>query len=99
LSDRVAIMYAGKIVEQGPSEKIFLEPAHPYTKGLISSIPRLKGKVKITWIPGLPPDLINPPTGCRFHPRCPEAKDICKKEEPPVVKLSSDHEVMCWLYG
>lgn len=99
LSDKVAIMYAGKIAEQAPSEKIFLEPAHPYTKGLINSIPRLKSKVKITWIPGLPPNLINPPTGCRFHPRCPEAMDICKKEEPPIVKLSSDHEVMCWLYG
>jgi len=99
LSDKIAVMYAGKIAELGPAEKILLEPAHPYTKGLISSIPRLTKKVEITWIPGLPPDLINPPEGCRFHPRCPQAMDICKREEPPTVKLSPDHEVMCWLYG
>ncbi len=99
LADYVAIMYAGKIVEKGPAEKIFLDPAHPYTRGLISSVPRLTKRVEITWIPGLPPDLIKPPPGCRFHPRCKEAMDVCKKEEPPVVKLAPDHEVACWLYG
>lgn len=99
LSDKIAVMYAGKIAELGPAEKILLDPAHPYTKGLISSIPRLTKRVEITWIPGLPPDLINPPKGCRFHPRCPQAMAICKKEEPPRVKLSPDHEVTCWLYG
>jgi len=99
LADYIGIMYAGKIVEKGPSEKIFLDPAHPYTRGLIRSVPRLTKKVEITWIPGLPPNLINPPPGCRFHPRCPEAMDVCKKEEPPVVKLAPDHEVACWLYG
>ena len=99
LADDIAIMYAGKIVEKAPSEKIFLEPAHPYTRGLISSVPRLTKRVEITWIPGLPPDLANPPSGCRFHPRCKEAMDICKKEEPPIVKIGPDHEVACWLYG
>jgi len=99
LADDIAIMYAGKIVEKAPSEKIFLEPAHPYTRGLISSVPRLTKRVEITWIPGLPPDLANPPPGCRFHPRCKEAMDICKKEEPPIVKIGPDHEVACWLYG
>ena len=99
LADDIAIMYAGKIVEKAPAEKIFLEPAHPYTRGLIRSVPRLMKRVDITWIPGLPPDLVNPPPGCRFHPRCSEAMDICKKEEPPVVKLSPEHEVACWLYG
>ena len=99
LADDIAIMYAGKIVEKAPSEKIFLEPAHPYTRGLISSVPRLTKRVEITWIPGLPPDLANPPPGCRFHPRCKEAMDICRKEEPPIVKIGPDHEVACWLYG
>ncbi|RLG84511.1 MAG: ABC transporter ATP-binding protein [Thermoprotei archaeon] len=99
LSDKVAIMYAGKIVEIGPSEKIYTDPKHPYTQGLLRSIPRLHGKEKITWIPGVPPDLRRPPPGCRFHPRCPYAMDICKKEEPPFIETDPGRFVACWLYA
>ncbi len=100
LADKVAIMYAGKIVEFGPLEKVFLEPKHPYTQALLRSIPRLRGaKEKLEWIPGTPPDLRNPPPGCRFHPRCKFAMDICRKDSPPEVYLEPDHRVLCWLYG
>ncbi|MEM4484250.1 MAG: ABC transporter ATP-binding protein, partial [Sulfolobales archaeon] len=71
LADRVAIMYGGKIAEIGISDDIYTEPMHPYTKGLLASIPRLGGKRELVWIPGNPPDLRTPPPGCRFHPRCP----------------------------
>ncbi len=99
IADRVAIMYAGKIVEQGPSDVIYESPQHPYTQLLLRSIPRLKGSKELVWIPGQPPDLRTPPPGCRFHPRCPYAMDICKKEEPPVVEIEPDHYVACWLYA
>ncbi len=100
LADKVAVMYAGKIVEFGPLDKVFLEPKHPYTQALLRSIPRLRGsKEKLEWIPGTPPDLRNPPPGCRFHPRCKFAMDICRKELPPEVYLEPDHRVLCWLYG
>lgn len=95
--DRLAIMYAGKIVELGPSEDLFSEPAHPYTQGLLASIPRLKNPEKIQWIPGLPPDLVSPPLGCRFHPRCKYAMDICRKEEPPRMWITPNHYASCWL--
>ncbi|HDD26582.1 MAG TPA: ABC transporter ATP-binding protein [Acidilobales archaeon] len=97
LSDKIAIMYAGKIVEIGPSENVYTDPKHPYTQGLLRSIPRLHGKEKITWIPGVPPDLRRPPPGCRFHPRCPYAMDICKKEEPPFIEIDPGRFVACWL--
>ena len=100
LADKVAIMYAGKIVEFGPLEKVYLEPQHPYTQALLKSIPRLRGeKSKLEWIPGTPPDLRNPPPGCRFAPRCKFAMDICRRQEPPEVQLSSDHRVLCWLHA
>ncbi len=100
LADKVAIMYAGKIVEFGPLEKVFVDPKHPYTQALLRSIPRLRGsKEKLEWIPGTPPDLRNPPPGCRFHPRCKFTMDICRKEPPPEVYLEPDHRVLCWLYG
>lgn len=100
LADKVAIMYAGKIVEFGPLEKIYLEPQHPYTQALLKSIPRLRGeKSKLEWIPGTPPDLRNPPPGCRFAPRCKFAMDICRRQEPPEVQLSPDHRVLCWLHA
>ncbi len=98
IADKVAVMYAGKIVEWGTSEQIFLNPIHPYTRGLISSIPRLRGKKNLYWIPGQPPDLVNPPRGCRFHPRCPYAMEICKKEEPSMIEVEPEHYVSCWLY-
>jgi peptide/nickel transport system ATP-binding protein len=99
IADKTSIMYAGKIVEIGSSDDVFNSPAHPYTQGLLRSIPRLRGREKITWIPGVPPDLRAPPPGCRFHPRCPYAMDICRTEEPPTVDLGREHLVSCWLYA
>jgi peptide/nickel transport system ATP-binding protein len=98
IADKIAIMYAGKIAERGPSDNIFSEPAHPYTQGLLRSIPHLKTAVRIRWIPGQPPDLVNPPSGCRFYPRCGYAMDICRRKEPVEIPLSSRHYVSCWLY-
>jgi peptide/nickel transport system ATP-binding protein len=99
VADKIAIMYGGKIVEYGPSDLVYNNPRHPYTRALLNSIPRLRGEIRdLTWIPGTPPDLINPPPGCRFHPRCPHAMERCKKEEPPVVEVDRNHYVACWLY-
>ena len=105
MSHRMGVMYLGKLVEVGPADKIFENPLHPYTQMLLSAIPvpdpemakELKAKRKI--IKGEPPSPINPPAGCRFHPRCPFAKDVCKKEEPPMVEVEKDHYVACWLYA
>jgi peptide/nickel transport system ATP-binding protein len=96
--DEIAVMYAGKVAERGPSDNVFLHPAHPYTQGLLQSIPRLKTTAQISWIPGQPPDLINPPSGCRFRPRCRFAMDVCRREEPVETKLTGEHYVSCWLY-
>mgnify|MGYP000105986418 FL=1 len=96
MCSRVAIMYAGKLVECADVRTVFKEPLHPYTQGLISAIPSITGpKAKLRSIPGVPPDLLNPPPGCRFHPRCPWAKAICREEEPPYVEISSGHWVAC----
>lgn len=95
IADRVAIMYAGKIIEIGSADQIFGNPKHPYTQGLLRSIPRLRSKEKITWIPGVPPDLVKPPSGCRFFPRCKFVKDICRKEEPKLVEIEEGHFVAC----
>jgi oligopeptide/dipeptide ABC transporter ATP-binding protein len=98
--DRIAVMYAGKIVETANVEKIFEEPAHPYTKSLIDAIPTfgtMKRKILQT-IPGSVPSLIDPPTGCRFHPRCKFASEICRKNEPNSIMLSQSHTVSCHLY-
>ena len=99
IADKVAIMYAGKIVELGRMEDIYEDPKHPYTSKLLRSIPRLRGKASLEWIPGQPPDLKNPPHGCRFHPRCPHAMDKCRREEPPVISLGRDRFVSCWLHA
>ncbi|TMI09220.1 ABC transporter ATP-binding protein [Candidatus Bathyarchaeota archaeon] len=98
--DKMAIMYAGKVVEYGSVYEVFKEPLHPYTQGLVGAFPRLKGpRTKLSSVPGSPPDLLNPPAGCHFHPRCPFAMDVCKKEEPPLIQVGSkDHYVACWLY-
>ena len=98
ISDRVAIMYAGKIVEIGDSEKIYYEPAHPYTQKLLAAIPRLHEDVeKLEFIPGQPPNLIHPPDGCRFHPRCPYATQQCKEQIPELKEIEKDHYAACWL--
>jgi len=99
IADKVAIMYAGKIVEIGTAEQIYNSPKHPYTQGLIRSVPRLRGAKRLEWIPGQPPDLRNPPPGCRFAPRCPYAMDRCRREEPPMVEVEPGHWVACWLYA
>jgi len=97
--DKVAIMYAGKVVESGSVEKIFGSPAHPYTKALIAAFPSILGpKVRLSSIPGDPPDLLAPPPGCRFHPRCSFAMEICRLKEPSSVGIGENHIVACHLY-
>ena len=99
LCDRIAVMYAGNIVELGTAEQVLLDPKHPYAQKLIASVPRLREDRMPEFIPGAPPDLVNPPSGCRFHPRCPYATERCKKEEPPLISLEDGRIVKCWLYG
>ena len=94
LADRVAIMYAGKVAEVGTAEQIYRDPKHPYTRLLLSSVPLLRGAKTPETIPGTPPDLINPPKGCRFRPRCPYAFERCS-EEPPLAW--GDRLAACWL--
>ena len=96
VAEKIGIMYGGRMVEFGDSEEIFLEPKHPYTKGLLESIPVLSKDTKPKFIPGTPPNLVNPSEGCKFYDRCPEAMDKCKKE-PPKIKTKSGY-VLCWLY-
>jgi len=96
--NKTAIMYAGKIVERSDSLTIFKHPEHPYTQGLIANFPSVSGdKKSFEPIFGSPPNLISPPTGCRFHPRCPYVEDICRKEDPKIVELKRGHFVACHL--
>ena len=97
LADRIAILYAGKLVEEADTQSIFKKPLHPYTQYLIESLPRLDDKTERSSIPGRPPALDNPPEGCRFHPRCPHAMDICTKEVPPLVDIGEGHKTACFL--
>jgi len=99
VSDRIGIMYAGKIVEEGTTEQIFAEPAHPYTRFLINSLPKFGDKSMRESVPGSPPSLSNLPQGCPFHPRCPHVKDICRQQMPDFTQLDHDHKVACWLVG
>jgi peptide/nickel transport system ATP-binding protein len=97
LADRVATMYAGRMVEIGPTKAIFYRPRHPYTLGLIRAVPTvLGGFEELASIPGSPPDLINLPSGCKFHPRCPFATDKCKVEEPDLLPVGEGHRAACW---
>jgi len=97
--DRVAVMYAGKIMEQASTVDLYGDPLHPYSQALINSYPSIEGKKKeLTSIPGAPPRLIDPPSGCRFHPRCPNAMDICRKKEPLLIEKDG-HLVACHLYN
>jgi len=94
--NKCAIMYAGKIVEYGDISSIFKNPLHPYTKKLMSAFPSIFGKKrKLGFIPGFPPNLLNPPSGCRFHPRCPYAVEVCKKKEPKSIQVDKEHYVAC----
>jgi len=98
MADRVYVMYAGKVVEEGLVEQVFYNPQHPYTKLLLRAVPNpLKKIEKLEYIPGTVPLLTNPPHGCRFHPRCPFVMDICRKEEPQLVGVEKGHGVACWL--
>jgi peptide/nickel transport system ATP-binding protein len=99
IADRIGIMYAGKIVEEAPTEKIFGEPAHPYTQYLINSLPKFGDKSTRESVPGSPPSLANLPGGCPFHPRCPHVMDICKQKMPGFTKIDATHRVACWLVG
>ncbi len=101
-SDKIFIMYAGHIIEKADTQEILREPLHPYTKALFEAIPDpdpLNVKRRRKTPTGEPPSLIDPPPGCRFHPRCPHAKDICRRKEPPEVKVSELHAVKCWLFS
>jgi peptide/nickel transport system ATP-binding protein len=99
VADRVCVMYAGQIVEQGRVRDVFRQPMHPYTQGLLASIPRFDQPDKqLSSIPGSVPNLITPPSGCRFHPRCPYAMPICKGDRPPTTLEAPDHSVACYLY-
>jgi peptide/nickel transport system ATP-binding protein len=100
--DRVAVMYAGRIAEEGDARRVFSQPAHPYTRELLRSIISLR-TTELNYIPGAPPNLIDPPSGCRFHPRCPDAMAVCRARDPIEVHLSDAREeaqrVSCWLHG
>ncbi|MEL9940615.1 MAG: ABC transporter ATP-binding protein [Ignisphaera sp.] len=102
LATRIVVMYAGKIVEDGPIEDVIGKPLHPYTDGLMGSVLTPEEEVRkrgLKYIPGQPPDLSNPPLGCRFHPRCPYAMDVCRREEPPMIEVEKGRFVACWLYA
>jgi oligopeptide/dipeptide ABC transporter ATP-binding protein len=100
MCDSVAVMYAGRIVEQAPVESLFEDPEHPYTIGLMNAIPRADlAHVAPKPIDGSPPDLVRPPSGCRFHPRCPYRQQICVEQEPPAVALSNVHRSACHFAG
>lgn len=97
IADKVAIMYAGQLVELASTEDIYKNPKHPYTQALIAAVPKLRSnEKKIHFVKGSPPSLLNPPAGCRFYARCPQAMDACKKD-PPEFRTTSGY-VRCWLY-
>jgi peptide/nickel transport system ATP-binding protein len=98
-TDLIAVMYAGKLVETGPTGEVFTRPLHPYTWLILSSTPSITGpRRQLAPIEGEPPDLVSPPSGCRFHPRCPFATDLCAAEEPPMTEVSEGRTVACWHY-
>ena len=95
--DRIAVMYAGQVVEAGPVESILKNPVHPYTAGLLGSIPAYRQSVRLSSIPGSICNLQTPPPGCRFHPRCNEAMDICRQKRPDEILAGPGHRVSCHL--
>ncbi len=96
LADRLGIMYAGRIVEEGPTHELFRNPQHPYTAHLVSSLPRIGDAAQRKGLEGSPPNLAAPPSGCRFHPRCPLAKDLCHREVPVMVQVGPGHRAACF---
>ena len=98
-ADRVNVMYAGRIVERGTAREIYANPRHPYTRGLLRSVPRLDEprRAKLEPIPGQPPDLTRLPGGCAFAPRCPFAVERCRAEAPPLEAVGAEHLCACWV--
>jgi oligopeptide transport system ATP-binding protein len=97
MCDRVSVMYAGKIVETAPTRVLFTAPRHPYTSALVNSVPRLDRKdERLFSIEGQPPSMLHLPPGCRFHPRCTVAQDVCREQEPPEIEVGKEHSVSCW---
>jgi oligopeptide/dipeptide ABC transporter ATP-binding protein len=99
VTDDVVVMYGGQVVEQAPVDELFYRPCHPYTWGLLGSLPRLDAEVdRLVQIPGQPPSLMRPPSGCRFHPRCAYAMDVCRTEVPALEPIGGVlHHQRCWL--
>lgn len=96
---RVAVMYAGRIVEISDTKSLFKNPCHPYTKGLLKAVPKLGKNEPLSFVSGMIPDLVNPPRGCRFHPRCGHAMDICREKKPKDLMVEENHRVSCFLYN
>jgi oligopeptide transport system ATP-binding protein len=96
LCDRLGVMYAGRLVEEGPTADLLRAPRHPYTAHLVASLPRIGDTAPKASLPGAPPNLADPPSGCRFHPRCPLAMDICRQEVPPMQTIAAAHRVACF---
>ena len=96
MTDRVGIIYAGRLVEEGPTRQMFFAPKHPYTAHLVASLPRIGDTTQRPALEGRPPNLADPPQGCRFHPRCPLAIDKCRKDVPPLIPVANDHRSACW---
>ena len=96
MADRLGIMYAGRIVEEGPTPELFRNPRHPYTAHLVSSLPRIGDAAPRKGLDGSPPNLAAPPNGCRFHPRCPLAMDRCRTEVPPMSAVGPRHRAACF---
>lgn len=99
VADRVAVMYAAKMAEVGDVRDVFAEPKHPYTQGLLKSVPNIAlDDAELYKMKGAPPNLLRPPSGCRFHPRCPYVMDVCRTQEPAFKPVQSDQLAACWLY-
>ena len=99
MADRIAVMYGGRTMESGDAEAIFSSPLHPYTKGLIGCVPNIEMDMeRLVSMPGSPPDLVSPPAGCPFAPRCPKVMEICKTAVPPLVAHREAQQAACWLY-
>jgi peptide/nickel transport system ATP-binding protein len=96
--DKMAVMYAGNMVEYARTINIFENPFHPYTKGLLKAVPKIGRTDELESIRGIVPDLVKPPSGCRFHPRCKYVMDICRKKFPPLIEIKPQHYVSCYLY-
>jgi peptide/nickel transport system ATP-binding protein len=96
LCDRLGVMYAGRLVEEGATKDVFSRPRHPYTTHLIASLPRIGRTATVQALAGAPPNLAEPPPGCRFHPRCPLAMDVCREQTPALVDVAPGHRVACF---